>query len=191
MNHQSSKIIQAFKFAYIHHKGTTRKGSQIPYIAHPMDVAAILLKNNAEEDVIVAGLLHDVIEEENVELQELETQFGRKVAQLVDFATEPAELRKGNRRKSWKARKQHTLDHLEAATQEEKLLSCADKLSNIRDTINDYKELGDKLFDRFNATIEQQGWYYRSLCEVYLKGEGIGHYPAYKQLKDSVEQLYR
>ncbi|MFW9903273.1 MAG: HD domain-containing protein [Candidatus Thorarchaeota archaeon] len=191
MNLKQPKIIQAFEFAHKYHAGTTRKGSQIPYIAHPMDVAAILLKNHATEDLIVAGLLHDVIEEENVELGELERQFGEKVAQLVDFATEPAELRKGDRKKSWKTRKQHTLDNLEAATQEEKLLSCADKLSNIRDTINDFEELGDKLWGRFNATFEQQRWYYRSLCEDYLKGEGIGHYPAYKQLKKCVERLYQ
>jgi (p)ppGpp synthase/HD superfamily hydrolase len=156
-----------------------------------MDVAAILLKNDATEDLIVAGLLHDVIEEENVELTELERQFGERVAQLVDFATEPAELRKRDRKKSWKARKQHTLEHLEAASQQEKLLSCADKLSNIRDTIDDYKVLGDRLWERFNATFYQQRWYYRSLCEVYLKGEGIGDYPAYKQLKDCVERLYQ
>ena len=191
MNLKQAKMVKAFEFAFRHHIGTTRKGSQIPYIVHPMEVAAILLKNHASEDVIVAGLLHDVIEEENVELMELERQFGKKVAKLVDFATEPAELRKKDRKKSWKARKQHTLDHLEAATQEEKLLSCADKLSNIRDTIADYKELGDELWERFNATFEQQRWYYQSLCEAYLKGEGIRHYPAYKQLKDCVKRLYK
>lgn len=191
MNQKQTKIVQAFEFAYRIHAGTTRKGSQVPYIVHPMDVAAILLKSDATEDLIVAGLLHDVIEEEDVELQELERQFGDKVAQLVEFATEPVELRKGDRKKSWKARKQHTLDHLEVATQEEKLLSCADKLSNIRDTINDYEEQGEKLWKRFNATFEQQRWYYRSLCEAYLKGEGIGHYSAYKQFKDCVENLYR
>lgn len=191
MNLTSPKIVQAFEFAYVKHSGTTRKGSQIPYIAHPIDVAAILIKNNASEEVIIAGLLHDVIEEENVKLQELEDQFGRNITQLVNFATEPAELRKGDRKKSWKARKQHTLDHLKTATQEEKLLSCADKLSNIRDTINDHKEQGDKLWERFNATFEQQRWYYLSLCKAYLKGEGIGHYSAYKQLKECVELLYK
>ena len=191
MNPKQLKIVQAFEFAYRYHAGTIRKGSQVPYIVHPMDVAAILMKNNASEEIIIAGLLHDVIEEENVELEEIKRQFGTKVAQLVNFATEPAELRKGDRKKSWKTRKQHTLDLLETATQEEKLLSCADKLSNIRDTINDHKELGSKLWERFNATFEQQRWYYRSLCESFLKGEGIEDYPAYTQFKDCVEQLYR
>ena len=190
LSQKQSKIIQAIEYAFVCHIKTTRKGTQIPYIAHPLDVASILMKNNASEEVIIAGLLHDVIEEENVELEEVKRQFGEKVAQLVDFATEPAELRKGDRRKSWKARKQHTLDHLASATQEEKLLSCADKLSNIRDSINDHKEQGEKLWERFNSTFEQQRWYYQTLCEVYLQGEGIGDYPAYKQLKDCVAQLY-
>lgn len=191
MSQKQSKIIQAFEYAFVHHIGTTRKGTQIPYITHPLDVASILMKNNASEEVIIAGLLHDVIEEENVELEELKKQFGEKIAQLVDFATEPAKLREGDRKKNWKARKQHTLDHLASATQEEKLLSCADKLANIRDTIHDYNQFGEKLWERFNSTFEQQRWYYRSLCEVFLKGEGIGHYPAYQQLKECVEQLYQ
>ena len=190
LSQKQSKIIQAFEYALLHHIKTTRKGSQIPYITHPLDVASILMKNNASEEVIIAGLLHDVIEEENVELDELKRQFGEKIAQLVDFATEPAELREGDRKNSWKARKQHTLDHLASASQEEKLLSCADKLSNIRDTINDYKQFGEKLWERFNSTFEQQGWYYRSLCEVFLKGEGIGHYLAFQQFKECVKKLY-
>ncbi|MHA2203447.1 MAG: HD domain-containing protein [Candidatus Hodarchaeales archaeon] len=190
MQKKRSITVQAFEFAFLHHAGSTRKGTQIPYIVHTMDVAAILLKNCASEDMIAAGLLHDVIEEEKVKLQELENRFGRKIAQLVSFATEPEELRKGESRKTWEKRKQHTLNHLETATQEEKLFSCADKLANIRDMIINHKQLGNKLWERFNAPYEKQRWYYRSLCEAYVKGEGIGNYPAYKQFKECVEQLF-
>ncbi len=189
MKHKQSKFVQAFEFAYGKHAGSTRKRTKIPYIVHPMDVAAILMKNNASEEMIVAGLLHDVIEEEGIKIQELERRFGQKVAQLVNFATEPRELRKGDSRKTWEARKQHTINQIETATQEEKLLSCADKLANIRDMINNHKQLGNKLWEKFNAPFEKQRWYYRSLCESYVKGEGIGHYPAYKQFKECVEQL--
>ena len=190
MKNKRSKIVQAFEFAYVNHAGSTRKGTQIPYIVHPIDVAVILMKNNASEDMIVAGLLHDLIEEEKVGLQELENRFGQKIAHLVNYATEPAELRKGDSRKTWEARKQHTLNQIETATKEEKLLSCADKLANIRDMILNHKQLGHKLWEKFNAPFEKQRWYYQSLCEAFVKGEGISNYAAYTQFKECVRQLF-
>lgn len=96
--------------------GTTRKGTQVPFIVHPLEVAAILMKNSASEDMIVAGLLHDVIEEEDIELIELEKVFGKEVAHLVYFATEPEELRKSDSKQTWDVRKQHTIDKIETAT---------------------------------------------------------------------------
>lgn len=190
MNNKKSKIPQAFEFAYISHVGTTRKGTQIPYIVHPMDVATILMKNNTSEEMIVAGLLHDVIEKEGVELGEIEQIFGEKVAHLVNFSTEPRELRKKDSKKTWDARKQHTIKKIETATKEEKLLTCADKLANIRDMIMNHKQLGNKLWEKFNAPFGKQRWYYSSLCKAFLEGEGIRDYAAYIQFKECVEQLF-
>jgi (p)ppGpp synthase/HD superfamily hydrolase len=190
MKNTRPKIVEAFEFAYLHHEGSTRKGTKIPYIVHPIDVATILMKNNASEDMVVAGLLHDVIEEEKVELKELENRFGQEIAQLVNYATEPGELRNGDSKKTWEARKQNTINQVETATKEEKLLLCADKLANIRDMINNHKQLSHKLWEKFNAPFEKQQWYYQSLCKAFVKGEGIRNYAAYTQFKECVEQLF-
>ena len=192
MNKSRLKIIKAFEFAYVNHAGSTRKGTQIPYIVHPIDVAAILMKNNASEDMIVAGLLHDVIEEENVELAEIERSFGKKIADLVNFVTEPKELRKSDMdgKKTWEARKQSTINKIKSATDEQKLLLCADKLANIRDIIIEYKKLGNELWQKFNAPMDKQRWYYRSLCKVFLKGEGISDYSVFNQFEECVTQIF-
>ena len=191
MNNSQSKIVKAFKFAYMNHAGTTRKATQVPFIVHPIEVAVSLMKSGASEDVVVAGLLHDIVEEEGVEFVEIEKEFGKRVAQLVDHATEPEELRKGDSKKTWDKRKQHTIDKIKAASKEEKLLSCADKLANIRDIVNDHERMGDQLWEIFNAPVEKQRWYYQSLCKAFTEGEGITSYSVYKQYEESVYKLFK
>ena len=93
MNIQGNNpIVEAFKFAYNAHKNTYRKSSTIPYIVHPLDVASTLMKNNAPEHVVIAGLLHDVVEDEDYTLSDIRNVFGDEVATLVDGASEPEEL---------------------------------------------------------------------------------------------------
>jgi len=85
-------IATAFKFAYNAHKNTCRKSSTILYIVHPLDVASTLMKNNAPAHVVIAGLLHDVVEDEDYTLSDIRQEFGDEVATLVDRAFEPEEL---------------------------------------------------------------------------------------------------
>jgi len=191
----SSIVVRAFSFAYKAHKGQYRKGSKIPYIVHPMDVASALMKNEASEEIVVAGLLHDVVEDAGVELQQVEKLFGNQVKRLVKGASEPEEYRREmsseERRKTWKVRKSHTVSKIKDADYDLKLLSCADKLSNIRDMINDYNEVGDKLWNKLNATKEQQSWYYNSMLEAYTTSPSslVGK-PLYNQFKEAVQRLY-
>ena len=129
--------------------GKYRKGTRIPYIVHPIDVASVLLKNGASDSLVVAGLMHDVVEDAGVELREIEELFGEEIARLVEGASEPEEYRADmspeGRRRTWKKRKSHTIDRISKACHDLKLLSCADKLSNIRDMIDDYNEIGEGL----------------------------------------------
>ena len=191
----SSIMVRAFSFAYKVHKGKYRKGSKIPYIVHPLDVASVLMKNEASEEVVVAGLLHDVVEDAGVELQQVEKLFGKEVKKLVKGASEPEEYRRemssAERRRTWKARKSNTVNKIKDAVYDLKLLSCADKLSNIRDMINDYNEIGDNLWNKLNATKEQQSWYYNSMLEAYTTSpNSLVGLPLYNQFKEAVQQLY-
>ena len=88
----NNPIVKAFNFTYNTHKNTCRKSSTIPYIVHPLDVASTLMKNNAPEHVVIAGLLHDVVEDEDYTLSDIRDKFGDEVATLVDGASEPEEL---------------------------------------------------------------------------------------------------
>ncbi|MBW6517316.1 MAG: HD domain-containing protein [ANME-2 cluster archaeon] len=88
----NNPIVEAFNFAYNAHKNTCQKSSTIPYIVHPLDVASTLMKNNAPEHVVIAGLLHDVVEDEDYTLSDIRDAFGEAVATLVDGASEPEEL---------------------------------------------------------------------------------------------------
>ena len=154
----NDRFVEAFEFAYAAHKGDCRKSSTIPYIVHPLDVASILMKNNAPENVVIAGLLHDVVEDTSICLSEIKDRFGDGVATLVNGASEPEELvNAGNGKiENWRERKDHTIEFIKGARHDMKLLTCADKLANIRDIIRDYDRLGEDLWDRFNAPKDLQ-----------------------------------
>lgn len=188
-----SKVAQAFAFAEEAHRGHRRKSTDIPYIAHPMEVAAILIRNRAHEDLICAGLLHDTVEDTPATLDEIEKAFGPVVANLVKGATEPQKMQGDGRsaEKSWRDRKEHTVEHLKEASADLKLLACADKLANLIDLVNNYKNHGEALWKRFNAGRDQQAWYYQSLVTSLAHGENsIEDRPAFRQFRDLVSDFF-
>lgn len=154
-------IHKALEFAALAHKDQQRKGSGVPYIVHPFEVAQILTAYGASEALIVAGLLHDTIEDTSVAQDEIGTAFGEEVLALVLSDSE-------DKSKTWEQRKQHTVDFLRsAATQEQRLLACADKLSNLRSIAADQQELGDGVWCRFKRGKQQQAWYYRAMLPCF------------------------
>jgi len=194
MEKKDSRIIKAFEFAFIKHQGSKRKGSNIPYIVHPVEVAITLMKSGASENLIIAGFLHDLIEDENVTYDEIQELFGEKVADLVKLVSEPEELKKSHKdpKITWKQRKMSTIDRISRTTSEGKMLSCTDKLVNIREMVNDFQFVGEKLWSRFNAVKSEQEWYYRSMCNVFSSEPiDISKSVIYKQFKNYVDQLFR
>ena len=122
--------------------------------------------------MIIAGLLHDVVEDEDVTLSDIRDVFGDEVAALVDGASEPEELinADGGKSNTWPERKAHTIEFIKNADRDMKLLSCADKLANIRDIIRDYDRLGDGVWDIFNASKNSVAWYYISMLDALVMG---------------------
>jgi (p)ppGpp synthase/HD superfamily hydrolase len=170
-------IFKAVEFAARAHAGQYRKGTAIPYICHLMNVCQILGYYKCSREVMTAGILHDVLEDTSTTVSELEKIFGKKVTELVLGASEPDQVQKKTFKAfTWKKRKTHTLGFLrETATGDVLRISCADKLDNIRSIKRDYREQGEKIWMRFNAGRNQQGWYYKSLAEIFLAraaGEG-------------------
>ena len=165
-----TKIEKAVLFATRAHAGQVRKGSEKPYILHPMEVMAIVTKYTDDEDVISAAVLHDTVEDTTVTLERLEKEFSPRVAALVASVTEdkkkdlPAES-------TWLERKQEAILHLETASHETKLLCLADKYSNLRDMYDDIEDFGSEYWQLFNQKDgRMHAWYYRENFRI-LKEE--------------------
>lgn len=150
-------IQEAIIFATLKHEGQKRKGTDIPYIVHPMEVMQILTAMNCSDTVIIAGILHDTLEDTDTTPEEIMELFGNDVLSIVQTESE-------DKSKSWKERKQTTIDELKTSRTETKLVCFADKLSNIRSMMRDKAEVGDKLWERFNTGKENIEWYYRSIA---------------------------
>lgn len=183
----------ALSIAWEAHKNQTRKGTDIPYIVHPIEVAMILIDNGANDELISAGLLHDTLEDTDIRLSEIREKFGENVARLVLGASEPdkieldEKLTNEQEKKSWKKRKKHTIKYLVQAPKDVKLVTCADKLSNIRCMMRDYKEIGNEFWNRFNGCCGDQKWYYVSIVKSL---KGISEYNMYKELEATVNELF-
>ncbi|MBT4334451.1 bifunctional (p)ppGpp synthetase/guanosine-3',5'-bis(diphosphate) 3'-pyrophosphohydrolase [archaeon] len=188
------RITKAFEFAHEAHLGQKRKGTGAPYIIHPMEVSIILMKNNATPNAVIAGLLHDTVEDTDTTMEDIEKEFGRGVAELVRGATEPSKLEKKKitikPENIWKTNKSHTIKFIKTANRDMKMLSCADKLSNIRTTIEDHKIMGEKVWEKFHAPKEEQKWYYISMCKSFNENESIADTDMYTQFKKAVMKIF-
>ncbi len=147
-------------FATDKHKKQTRKGNDIPYIYHPMEVLQILTEMGCDEDVKIAGVLHDTVEDTDATIDDIKTAFGDNVASLVGGHTE-------DKSKTWVERKTEDLNSLKMGNIGLKALVFADKLSNILSLYDDYMDLGDKVYDKFNANKDMQAWYYGELLKIF------------------------
>ncbi len=177
----------AIHFATEAHATQVRKGSRTPYILHPLDVAAILSSMTEDEEIIAAGVLHDVLEDTDVEASELEAQFGTRVFRLVAAESEDKQSDLDSRL-TWKSRKQTTLDMLAKSSDPAiKMIALADKLSNLRAIRNDFAKIGDRLWERFNQhDPREHAWYYRSFLNLTSELSETTAWQEYKQLLELV-----
>lgn len=174
-------IEKALIFATIAHEGQRRKGSDIPYILHPMEAGAIVLGIKYDEELITAALLHDIIEDTAFESQDIEKRFGKRVLELVIANSE-------DKSRSWEERKGATIQNLKTETDEDILIvTLADKLSNMRQIHRDYNAIGEKLWARFNRGYEEQRWYYGGLVEGL---RALEYLPEYKEFKRLYEEVF-
>ena len=160
-------VEEAIIYATVMHQGKIRRFANTPYILHPLEVAQILSTLTDDEEIITAGILHDIVEDTDGTLEEIEKRFGRRVADLVSSDSEN-EYPDEERLQTWKQRKEETLRVLKNSTDEGvKMLWLADKLANIRSLAGLYSELGDDMWQKFHQSDpEMQCWYYQSVAEL-------------------------
>ncbi len=161
------RFLRAFNFAAEKHTGQTRKASTIPYIAHLMGVASLVLEFGGDEDMAIAALLHDVVEDCGGApmLKEVRRKFGARVAKIVDGCTDSDT----DPKPPWRERKERYIRHLKSADAETRLVSAADKLNNVRSILSDYREVGESVWARFKGGRDGTLWYYRALLQEFLR----------------------
>ena len=161
---KNSLLHDAIRFATEKHEGQYRKGTVIPYIVHPIETMQILNSIDAGMNLLMAGVLHDTLEDTPVTESDLRKNFGDRITDLVIGASEP------DKSLSWEKRKEHTLNTLQQLTDTEQLMViCADKLSNITSIANDLRTHGDTVWSCFNRGYQSQKWYYCSLSKIFEK----------------------
>lgn len=170
-------VEKAIQFATKAHEGQFRKGTDRPYIVHPLEVGKILLEMTDDEEVIAAGILHDTIEDcKEVTEEILRQEFGERITELVLHESE-------DKTKSWKERKSTTIERLKTASLEVQYIGLADKLSNMRDIDRDYPVYKEELWKRFRMKDKQIiGWYYKEIQNSLQRLQGIPAYEEYCRL---------
>ena len=164
----STRFADAFAYALARHRKQLRKGTEIPYVSHLMQVSGLVLEAGGDEEQAIAGLLHDAIEdaplgEADHVREEILGRFGSRVLAIVEGCTDADEQPKP----PWRPRKENYLRHLAAASDDVMLVSVADKLHNARSILTDLREHGVELWGRFRGGRDGSLWYYRALVDVY------------------------
>jgi (p)ppGpp synthase/HD superfamily hydrolase len=158
---------RAFRYAAEKHAGQTRKKTAVPHLSHLMAVASLVLEAGGDEDMAIAALLHDVVEDCGgmPRLREVGKQFGARVAKIVEGCTDAYVVPKPE----WLERKKGYLREVKHADAETRLVSAADKLHNVRTILADYRQDGESIWKRFSGKKEGTLWYYRALSHEYQR----------------------
>ena len=162
------RFVEAVSEASRYHAGQLRKGTQIPYLAHLLSVAALVVEDGGSEDEAIAALLHDAMEDAGGQstLKEIRQHFGDEVAMIVEACSDTDVTPKP----PWKKRKEEYLAHLRDPNTPDPVLrvSLADNLHDARAILSDYRRVGDDLWSRFDTkSADDQLWYYGSLADIF------------------------
>ena len=152
------------------HEDQKRKGGDVPYVSHLIGVASIVLEHGGDEDQAIGALLHDALEDQAHKMSpnEIRARFGDRVEAIVEACTDgnPEEQRDRDPAR-WRVRKQIYIDQVATKPADALLVSMADKLYNARAILEDFREIGDKLWPRFTAGRDGNLWYYRALLTAF------------------------
>ena len=177
-------IERALMFATVVHNGQVRKAEpNKPLIMHPIGVAQILNENGADDNLIAAGFLHDVVEDTKYKIEHIEKYFGKDIAHLVDVATDK------NKDKGWEERRKITIEFVKGLELREKMLITADKINNIEDIARMFREKGKKDFSAFNRGEQYQEWYYRNMYMSLIENEDSEN-TLFKRLEQGINNVF-
>lgn len=184
----TSLLDRAIIYAVKAHAGTERRGKGFPYIVHPMEAMEIVATMTSDQELLAAAALHDTVEDTDVTIDDIRSEFGGRVAALV--ASESEIPQNGlSEEESWHGRKQAAIDRLSGACRDAKIVALGDKLSNMRAIARDYAIKGDELWTLFHAKDRKDHeWHYRGLADALRELEDC---PAFKEFECLIDKTFK
>lgn len=181
-------VDDAIRFAVDAHAGTERRGKGFPYVIHVLEAMTIVASISPDPELLAAAALHDTLEDTDVSARELRARFGPRVASLVEAETDRLYEADG-REVDWRTRKQEGLDRLAHASRDVKIVAIGDKLSNMRAIAQDYRRMGDSLWNRFHAPggRADHEWRYRGLASALAE---LADTDAYREFSALIEAVF-
>ncbi|GAP20627.1 guanosine polyphosphate pyrophosphohydrolase [Leptolinea tardivitalis] len=167
------------------HANQSRKGSGVPFVAHLLGVASLVLEYGGTEDEAIAALLHDAVEDQGGQRtrEMIADKYGATIAQIVDGCTDSDTIPKP----PWRERKEAYIAHIATASPSVLLVSACDKLYNARSILADYRVMGEEIWERFKGGKKDGTlWYYQALVEAYKK---TGQHRVYDELERTVREI--
>jgi GTP pyrophosphokinase len=182
----SNRFISALGYAAKLHAQQTRKRTDRPYIGHLLGVASIVIEYGGDEEMAMAALLHDAVEDQGglPRLREIKAKFGKRVAHIVDGCTDAYTVPKS----PWLDRKRAYIKRVSGEDRDVQLVSAADKLSNARETLFEVRVHGDQVYEKFAGKKAGTLWYYRALLHAFQQQ---GSNPLIEELDRVVTELER
>ena len=171
------------------HAGTERRGKGFPYIIHPMEAAEIVATMTSDQELLAAAVLHDVVEDTDVTVEELRAEFGDRIADLV--ASESDTFQEGlSEAESWHDRKQEGIERLRMASRDAKIVALGDKLSNMRAIARDYSLQGEAFWSLFHVSDPREhAWRYRALADALRELDDTFAFREFERLINQVFPL--
>ena len=178
---------RAIVFAVRAHAGTERRGKGFPYIVHPMEAVEIVATMTPDQELLAAAALHDTVEDTDVTIEQIRTEFGERVASFVAAESdEPHQSRDSI--ENWRARKQAAINRIACASHDAKIVALGDKLSNMRAIARDYAQQGDQLWALFHAKDpKDHEWHYRGLADALSE---LRDTFAYREFENLINQVF-
>lgn len=178
-----SKLIKKAKdIATKAHQGQVRKTDGSPYINHPLRVADILVANNFSAEIVAAGLVHDVVEDSSVTIDDIRKELGSGVADIVSVVSEDKSL-------EWEDRKKQYAENLTRSSEGVKAVVVADKIHNLRDLIVTHQIMGSAIWEKFNRGKDKKMWFEKTVLDSLKKSWNHPLVDEYEKLVEAMEEL--
>jgi (p)ppGpp synthase/HD superfamily hydrolase len=149
-----------------------------------MAIAFTLGNMGCSADLVIAGVLHDVLEDTDVSESDITNAFGENVTRIVKSVSENKQL------STWRERKQDYISRIIISEADTKILSLVDKLHNLHTLAHDKSELGSDIWTKFSAPKSEQKWYYLKLLQVYRDDTSLSMDTLVNEMNDLIDRVF-